>query len=857
MGVKHPLSSPGPRVSGKLLWTASGALHVRGVTYGSFEPNERGDEFPEPAIVADDFASMAAAGLNAIRTYTVPPVWLLDLAAEHELHVLVGIPWEEHVAFLDERGRAEAIEAKVRSAVRSCAGHAAVLAYAVGNEIPAAIVRWLGRRRVETFVERLYRAAKEEDPDGLVTYVSYPSTEYLRLPFLDFACFNVFLEDDAEFAAYLARLHNLVGDTPLVVGELGLDSGRHGTAEQAERLARQINATFESGCAGAFVFSWTDEWHRGGNDVSDWQFGLVTDDRSPKPALAAVSHSFTEAPFSNGHVWPRVSVVVCTHNGSRTLRHCLEAVCALDYPDFEVVVVDDGSSDSSAAIAGEFGARLIRTENRGLSSARNTGLEAAMGEIVAYLDDDAWPDPGWLRYLALTFAQADVRSRRWPQPRPPDDPTVAQCVANSPGGPIHVLLSDTEAEHIPGCNMAFRKTCLEEIGGFDPQFRIAGDDVDVCWRLQDYGWTLGFSPSAVMWHRRRASVRGYLRQQRDYGRAEALLERKWPEKYNAVGHVSWAGRLYGRVPSLRLRRRTKIRYGIWGTGAFQTAVEPGRSTVSAISGMPEWYLLIALLAGVGALGVLWRPLYLSLPLLALAVIMLLAQAVAGSMRARFAGHRLGQHCPRLRALTMGLFVLQPIARLWGRIGYGLTPWRHRSPRGLAFPSPRQRTTWSEKWVAPEERLRALAAGLGRDGAVVRHGGAEDRWDLEVRGGAFGATRLRTAVEEHGSGRQLARFRTWPIVSPLGILLVAVFAPLALWAGLASADAAAAVLGGFALLVTLVTLQDCASSTAALLRGIERSELPESAIAEVNGNGQGVANLNGRSVVRLPTRGKSS
>ena len=107
----------------------------------------------------------------------------------------------------------------------------------------------------------------------------------------------------------------------------------------------------------------------------------------------------------------------------------------------------------------------------------------------------------------------------------------------------HILLSDTEAEHIPGCNMAFRKAALEAIDGFDPQFRIAGDDVDVCWRLQQKGWTLGYSPGAMVWHHRRNSIRAYWKQQHNYGKAESFLEKKWPEKYNLVGHVTWAGRL--------------------------------------------------------------------------------------------------------------------------------------------------------------------------------------------------------------------------------------------------------------------------------------------------------------------------
>ena len=127
---------------------------------------------------------------------------------------------------------------------------------------------------------------------------------------------------------------------------------------------------------------------------------------------------------------------------------------------------------------------------------------------------------------------------------PPNDSLVAQCVAHASSGPVHVLLTSQEAEYIPGCNMAFRKVALKSIGGFDPQFHVAGDDVDVCWRLQQAGWTLGFCPAAVVWHHRRNSVRAYWKQQSGYGKAEAMLERKWPEKYTVAGQARWSGRVY-------------------------------------------------------------------------------------------------------------------------------------------------------------------------------------------------------------------------------------------------------------------------------------------------------------------------
>src|SRR6266511_893351 len=296
-----------PHVRGKFLYAGNRKLYVRGVTYGTFRPDEGGCEYGAALTVARDFQQMASAGLNAVRTYTVPPRWLLDLALEHGLYVMVGLPWEQHVAFLDDAGRASSIERRVREGVRACAGHPAILCYAIGNEIPAPIVRWHGRHRIEGFLERLYRAAKSEDPSALVTYVNYPSTEYLQLPFLDLVCFNVFLEQPDRLEAYLARLQNVAEDRPLVMAEIGLDSRRHGEDEQAVALSWQISTSFLAGCAGAFVFSWTDEWHRGGHDIEDWDFGLTDRERRPKPALATVREAFARTPFPPGLSWPRRS----------------------------------------------------------------------------------------------------------------------------------------------------------------------------------------------------------------------------------------------------------------------------------------------------------------------------------------------------------------------------------------------------------------------------------------------------------------------------------------------------------------------------------------------------------------------
>src|SRR5438093_5005517 len=378
-----------PRVHGKFLYVGDEKLLVRGVTYGPFRPDAAGSEYHDAAAVERDLAAIASNGLNAIRTYTVPPRWFLDAAQGFGLRVMVGLPWAQHVAFLGDKKTAGIIERCVREGVRACAGHPAILCCAIGNEIPAPIVRWHGPAVVERYIGRLHRAARAEDPGGLFAYVNYPTTEYLRLPFLELVCFNIYLESRERLEAYLARLHNLAGDRPVVMAELGLDSRRHGPATQAHVLDWQVRTTFATGCAGLFVFAWTDEWHRGGHDIEDWEFGLTRRDRRPKPALSAVRRAFADIPFPKGLPWPRVSVVVCSYNGARTIRECFEGLRRLEYPDFEVIVVNDGSSDATPAIAREYGFRLISSVNGGLSRARTLGPRAASGEIVAYIDDDA------------------------------------------------------------------------------------------------------------------------------------------------------------------------------------------------------------------------------------------------------------------------------------------------------------------------------------------------------------------------------------------------------------------------------------------------------------------------------------
>jgi GT2 family glycosyltransferase len=578
-----------------------------------------------------------------------------------------------------------------------------------------------------------------------------------------------------------------------------------------------VRTTMGAGCAGAFIFSWTDEWWRGGHDILDWDFGLVTRERQTKPALATVARAFAEAPFPPRERLPRITVIICSYNGARTLRDTFAGLKRVEYPNFDVVLVDDGSSDDTPEIGRENGAHVISTPNRGLSSARNTGMEAATGEIIVYLDDDAWPDPHWLRYIAETFLEHDHAAMGGPNLAPPGTGEVADCVDNAPGGPVHVLLDDRRAEHVPGCNMAFRKARLQAIGGFDPQFRAAGDDVDVCWRIMEHGWTIGFHPAAQVWHHRRKTVRAYWRQQRGYGKAEALLERKWPAKYNVIGHVAWGGRLYGKGLTRVLGRTSRIYHGAWGSAAFQSRYDAPMSLLRVLPTMPEWYLIVAGLAVISSMAVLWPRLVWALPALVLSGGLTIVQAWLSARQSRFSTPARGRLLLKLRLTTTWLHIIQPAARLWGRLRHGLHAGRLRLPMRLAFPIARTVTLWRETWQPPEEKIRRLADKLRHEGAIIVSGGDYDRWDIAVRGGVFAGARILMTVEEHGAGKQLYRFLVTPAYTVEAWLTIFVLGALALGSIIELKIAAYLIFTALTAVFAFRTMQESSVAIAAIKR----------------------------------------
>ena len=756
---KMAVAVSGPRVGvdGKFFRLGSRKFYVKGVSYGPFEPNSSGQAFASPEQTAADFAKIQELGANLVRIYHVPPKWFLDLALQHDLRVLLDIPWNKHLRFMDSpQERANARDA-VRRAVFACARHPALFALSVANEIPADVVRWSGSKRVADFIDELVHEVKKLDPDCLCTYTSFPPTEFLRPQSIDFVCFNVYLHQRPAFKNYLARLQMQSNSKPLLLGETGIDSLREGEEPKRSILSWQIEETFRCGLAGAIVFSFTDDWWRGGKPVEDWQMGLTTRNREPKPSFFAVQKSFQAAPCFPLFRYPKVSVVVASYDGDRTLKACLDSLRRLNYPDYEVILVDDGSTDTTRQIASAYpGVCYLRHQtNLGLSAARNTGIAAASGEIIAFTDADCRADEDWLYYLVGGLLDSDFAGIGGPNLLPPEDSAVAAAVMVSPGGPAHVMLTDRQAEHIPGCNMAFYKSALLEIDGFDPIFRQAGDDVDLCWRLQQAGFKIGFAPSAFVWHYRRSTIGEYLHQQKGYGEAEAMLVRKHPEYFNPFGGSVWRGRIYTASKFGVLVRPPIIYHGFFASAGFQFLYSSEPSVSLMLCTSLEYHVLVTL-----PLLILSVNFHYLLPLAVASLLLSFGVCFAAGVQAALPKNKTR---PWSRALVAMLFFLQPVvrglARYQGRLSAPQTPLAvQQSLDSIALRhstrSLERVCYWAEQGLDRLAWIAAVIRGLDKQGWPYRSDIGWSDYDVEIYGSRWGSLQLVTVAEGHAGGKQM-------------------------------------------------------------------------------------------------------
>ncbi len=473
-----------------------------------------------------------------------------------------------------------------------------------------------------------------------------------------------------------------------------------------------------------------------------------------------------------------MSVVVAACNAERTLGACLSSLGDLNYPDYETIVVDDGSTDSTAQIAEAAGVRCVRRDHLGLGAARNAGIDAARGEIVAFIDADARADRDWLYHLAETVMRKRTAASG-PNFPPPAGSRIAAAIAAAPGAPREVRAGDDALAQLCGCNMALEKTVLEKIGGFDPMFTAAGDDVDLSWRIRDGGAALASAPGAIVIHDRRSTMREYLAQQRGYGAAEGLLFRKYPLRALDGNGV------YGSLASLSgLFGAGRIYYGAFGRGLFQS-LYPGPEMPPALQ-IPlsiDWIAASTALIVAGALS---RP----LAFIGLAgIVVSIACAIAAAASAPLDHARSG---PLTRAILAALFIVGPLARSIARerVKFHLEP--RRAPAGEPPPTLKMRggivliANYADGGapLATRALLDSVRTGLIRSGVAAAPSDGFQPYDLQIL--LPPAIRIPLNAVDEGGGRIALRWRLdvdrRAIAIAAGVLVLLLLIAGASWLG---------------------------------------------------------------------------
>ena len=211
--------------------------------------------------------------------------------------------------------------------------------------------------------------------------------------------------------------------------------------------------------------------------------------------------------------FPSFSVVINTYNRAEGLRHTIMALLQLDYPRFEIVVVNGPSTDHTTQVLAKFPDRIkvLDCPVRNLSISRNIGIAAAAGELVAFIDDDALPEPEWLRQLAAGYGDPKVGATGGKvydhtgynfqyQYSTADRLGNAQWQLSEPTPELNCPGS-TRFPYLQGTNTSFRRSALIEIGGFDEEFEFYLDETDVCLRMGDAGYLVRQLPDAYVHHK--------------------------------------------------------------------------------------------------------------------------------------------------------------------------------------------------------------------------------------------------------------------------------------------------------------------------------------------------------------------
>jgi glycosyltransferase involved in cell wall biosynthesis len=234
----------------------------------------------------------------------------------------------------------------------------------------------------------------------------------------------------------------------------------------------------------------------------------------------------------------KVSVVVPCFNAEATVAACVEACLRQDYPNLEIIFVDDGSNDSTLAILGEYdGIMVLAQRNRGPAAARNLGWRSSSGQVICFTDSDCVPHPHWVSQLVEYYTNPAVGGVGGGYDIANPQYWLARCI-HEEIGQRHLRMPHL-VNYLGSFNLSYRRAVLELVGGFDEEFRKASaEDNDLSYRAVKLGYKLLFDPDNRVAHHHTSDLWRYMRQQFWHGFWRIRLYAKQPD---TIGGDHYAG----------------------------------------------------------------------------------------------------------------------------------------------------------------------------------------------------------------------------------------------------------------------------------------------------------------------------
>lgn len=274
---------------------------------------------------------------------------------------------------------------------------------------------------------------------------------------------------------------------------------------------------------------------------------------------------------------PRYSVIVPAYNTEHTIGACVAALRAQQFGQpYEIIVIDDGSTDGTAAVARAAGATVITTPNGRPAAARNVGTRAAIGEIICCTDADCIPHPDWLRQITFPLADPDIIACKGSYATRQTE-LVARFVQLEYEDKYDLLRTEKYIDFIDTYSAAYRRETLLECGGFDERFDYL-EDQELSFRLAAKGYKMVFQPEAVVDHLHSATPGAYLRKKQVIGYWKAQVIRRFPERAVKDSHTPQVMKVQMALSMLLV--------GLTLLGLVGAALFPARW------GIPGWFNLL-------------------------------------------------------------------------------------------------------------------------------------------------------------------------------------------------------------------------------------------------------------------------